>query len=174
MRDKNELPVDMIFHILVEKNLYSSNRRKFAKRFGLLERTDANKLQDKIDEFRDQILENKEKNLCRLAKSPRLIIRYIDHFRGGRLPEEAEKVFFEKAKNSPEYYQYCSKFGIIVDNLNQIITEVAMECDGIYHEKDYLEDILEKRKSCKQFIEQFIKFNELNKTDSIESLLAQL
>lgn len=171
MRDKNELPVDMIFHFLVERNLYSSNRKKFAKRFGMKESFD---LQNKIDETRKNIEENKQKYLCRIAKSPRLVIRYIDHFRGGKLPEEAEKIFFEKAKDSPEYYQYCSKFGIIVDNLNQIITKVAMECDGIFFEKDYLDNILEKRKSCKQFIEQFIKFNEMNKTDTIESLLAQL
>lgn len=171
MRDKNELPVDIIFHFLIEKNLYGAVRKNFAKRFGMKDSVD---LQNKINEHRNQILENKEKYLCRIAKSPRLVIRYIDHFRGSRLPEEAEKIFFEKSKDSPEYYQYCSQFAIIVDNLNQIITEVAMECDGIYHEKDYLENILEKRKSCKQFIEQFIKFNEMNKNDSIESLLAQL
>ena len=174
MRDKNELPVDLIYELLVSRNLYGCARKNFAKRFGLVERKDDAEIYRKTQEFKKEIEENKEKYLIRLAKSARLVSKYIDHFHGSRLPKQAEELFFEKFKDSSEYYHYCSKFGIIVDNYNQILTEVAMECEKSNDEAFYLESILDKRKDCKKFIEEFVKFNEINKNDSIESLLSML
>jgi hypothetical protein len=173
------LPVDMIFHFLVELNLYGKPRKDFAKRFkigsnGTFNKSEQALLQNKIHEAKFHIEQNKDKYLLRLAKSPRLVVKYITHFRGGRLPEEAESLFFEKNKDSNEYFFYCSKFGIIVDNFEKIVTEIAMECDVPYEQTAYLDDILEQKENCKKFIEQFMKLKEINKNDPIESLLSVL
>lgn len=51
MRDKNELPVDLIYELLVSRNLYGCARKNFAKRFGLVERKDDAEIYRKTQEF---------------------------------------------------------------------------------------------------------------------------
>lgn len=169
MKDKNELPLDMIYLIFTERNLYGANRKKFQARFGI---EDYYKAQEKIEEFRSKLREDPEATLKKIAKSPRLVLKYID--RNRRLPESAEKIFFEKTKGKPEYFHYCSKFGILVDNFEQVATEVALECEGTYHKKEYMNEIINQRKKCKSFLEQHVVQQGLSKLDSIQKLLESL
>jgi hypothetical protein len=170
MRDKNILPLDMVCDFLIGNALYGSTGNKFQKRFGL---KDWNEREKKINEFRKLIQENPDPHILRIMKSTRLCGKYIEHLRE-RMKPEIEQAFFEKQKNTWIYYDYCARFNIIVEEFNQIVTEVALECDNIYHKEDYLEKVLEKRKNCKTFIEEHMRHLEISPTESIQKLIESL
>lgn len=170
MRDKNILPVDMVCDILVGRALYGSTGAKFDKRFKL---KDWSERKQKIEEFSKLIQENQDPHILRIMKSTRLFGKYLDHI-DERMKPEIEKVFFEKQKDTWVYYSYCTKFNIIVEEFNQIVTEVALECDNIYLKEDYLEKVLTKRKNCKTFIEEHMRCLEISPTESIQKLIESL
>lgn len=170
MRDKNTLPIDMICELLTHNTLYGSLRSKFGKRFAV---SDWGNQETKIQEYKNEIKQNPDPHVLRIMKSQRLCYKYAEHIRS-RMNPEIEKVFFEKQKNTYAYYYYCNKFNIIVEEFNQIVTEVALECKDSYLKKDYLETVLKKRRTCGEFIEQHIKLLEISPTDTIEKLLASL
>jgi len=170
MRDKNTLPVDMVCDLLVGNALYGSTGSKFQKRFGL---KDWNEREKKVEEFRKAIQENPDPHILRIMKSTRLCGKYLDHI-DERLKPEIEQFFFENQKDTWVYYNYCTKFNIIVEEFNQIVTEVALECDNIYLKEDYLDKVLEKRKDCRTFIEEHMRCLEMSPTESIQKLLESL
>lgn len=174
MRDKNTLPVDMVYELLTHSTLYGSLRDKFRKRFSTPKKTLTwDEEGKKIAEFRKEILDNPNPHILRILKSHRLTYKLVERLKQ-RMEPELEKVFFDEQKDTGAYYFYCQQFNIIVEEFNQIVTEVALECDNVYLKEDYLEKILEKRKSCKEFIEQHIRHLEISPTDTIENLIKSL
>lgn len=173
MRDKNKLPIDMLCEIMSRGTIYGSLRDKFQKRFGCKDWYDTDK---KIDELKEIVLSNIDSNLTRIFENSRITSRYLETRKNSnqRMSPEYEKIFFEKQKNSYVYYEYCRKHGIIIEEFNQVVTEVALNCENTHQKKYYLDGIIKKRKDCKKFLEQHIELLEIPPEESIKKLLESL
>jgi 3'-phosphoadenosine 5'-phosphosulfate sulfotransferase len=167
---RKQLPIDMLCDIIISGRLSYSLHSRFGKRFGI---TGYNQIHDKVEEVRKEILENPNEHIKRIFKSKRMTTKYVESLRK-RMEPEIEQYFFEKCKNDWVYFSYCKRFEIIVEEFNQIVTEVALSCKDSYFKKDYLNEILDKRKSCKNFIVQHIELLDISPTDSIQKLIESL
>lgn len=167
-----KLPVDIVYKIICKKGIYGKDRANFAKKFNI--NNDWTTVEDKIKEVLEDYRSNPDKYLILIAKSPRLVIKYIEN--GKRFSPQVEKVFVENAKKKLiwAYYYYCEKFNIIVDDYEQTVTEVALNCDNIWYKKDYLSKILNKRKEFKEFLKEYIKNEMIKENNTVEELLESL
>ncbi len=175
-RDKNKLPLGMLYDFLLTATsnhgwLYHNLRSSLSERFGLSGDAQINK---KYAELKEDFDNDPDKYFLQLIRSPNVALKWIEKKRT-RFSEGVEKAFLEKYKDTPVYYRYCEVFNIIVDNYEQVVTEVALGCNISYNKKSYLNSLLKRRKLMKEWIGEFLSYKtEINQNDSIKTLLENL
>lgn len=174
-RDKNKLPIVILYEFL-ESVTNSHNwisyklTRDLKNRFSLSD----GEVDAKYKELKEDFEKDPDKYFLQLLKSQNTTLRWIER-RKQRFSEKVEQTLISEYKDSPVYFRYCELFNIIVDNYEQVVTEVALDPKVSYNKKTYLNTLLKRRKLCKQWIVEFLRHKkEINESDSIKTLLENL
>jgi hypothetical protein len=92
---------------------------------------------------------------------------------GRRLCPVAEKFITEKAKSKPKLLEYCSNFGILLDDMSQITMKAAFEDDS-RREKEYIKKMEHTKKRIKEFLEQMVSIGQLDSGITVKQLIETL
>jgi hypothetical protein len=90
-----------------------------------------------------------------------------------RLCDEAEKVVKEKAKDRSTLLEYCSHFGIILDDLTKITMKAAFQ-EKSKRETAYIKKIELTKKRTKEFLAQMVSVGNVDPSISVKELLETL
>ena len=90
-----------------------------------------------------------------------------------RLVAEAEKFILEKAKDRGSLLEYCSTFGIILNNMEKVTLKAAFGEDAGY-EKEYIKKIEEMKRQVKSVLTQLVGINQLDDKITVKELLDTL
>lgn len=172
--DEKKLPVVILYEFLISlrHGWLSYKVSDYIKnRFKLKDDAEIN---EKYKELKEDFEKDPDKYYLQLLRSKTTTLKLIEKQRK-RFSEKVEEKLFAEYKDSPVYFRYCEIFNIIVDNYEQVVTEVALDPKVSYNKKSYLDSLLKRRRLCKGWIIDFLKHkSEINENDSIKTLLDNL
>jgi len=87
-----------------------------------------------------------------------------------RLCPDAEKIIKEKAKDRSTLLDYCSHFGIILDDLTKVTMKAAFQ-ENSRRETAYIKKIQLTKKKTKEFLSQMVNIGEINSGMTVKELL---
>jgi len=90
-----------------------------------------------------------------------------------RLCPSAEKLVTEKAKSKPKLLEYCSHFGILLDDMSRITMKAAFEDDS-RREKEYIKKMEHTKRKIKEFLGQMISNGQLDSGITVSQLIETL
>lgn len=105
-------------------------------------------------------------------KSPSNAAKFAVRWRK-RLCPSAEKFVVEKAKDRGSLLEYCTTFGIILDNMERVTLKAAFGEDSA-HQKRYIKHIEETKKKLKSFLAQMVDNNQIDPNKTVKELLETL
>lgn len=90
-----------------------------------------------------------------------------------RLCDEAERIVKDKAKDRSTLLDYCSHFGVLLDDVSKITMKAAFE-DNSRREKAYIKKMEHTKKRLKEFLGQMVKTGQLDSALTVGELIETL
>lgn len=90
-----------------------------------------------------------------------------------RLCKEAEDIVKEKAKGRSTLLDYCSHFGILLDDVSSITMKAAFG-DKSHREKAYIRKIEHTKGKIKEFVSQMVANGDLDPSITVKELMETL
>jgi hypothetical protein len=87
-----------------------------------------------------------------------------------RLCPEAEKIVKDKAKDRSTLLDYCSHFGVVLDDLTRVTMKAAFQ-ENSRRETAYIKKIELTKKKTKEFLSQMVNIGEIDPNVSVKELL---
>jgi hypothetical protein len=113
-----------------------------------------------------------ELELYMAGRSPSSVSQWaVSHNR--RLCREAEALVKQKAKDRSTLLDYCSHFGIVLDDLTKVTMKAAFE-QGSLRETAYVKKIELTKKRTKEFLEQLVAIGHLDSGITVRQLIETL
>lgn len=107
-----------------------------------------------------------------VLKSPSMAAKLaISHKK--RLSPENEKILLEKAKDKVGLLEYCTHFGIIMNDLTKVTMKAAFG-ENSRREKAYVRKMEDTKRNLKGFLSQLINAGQIDPTQTVEDLLKNL